>query len=104
MGVTSNNDATVVDRINTDGVEGELTVGITAVPIRVGASNLLGRKVVTAMPKENEIYWGYTNSVTTTTGTRIFKNQMTEWKAGPAKDIYLIANAAGKKVSITEGS
>jgi hypothetical protein len=104
QGVTANNDAMVVDKVNTDGVEAELTVGTTAVPIRVGGSNLANRKVVTAQPKDNQIYWGWTSSVTTTTGTRIFKNQFVQWKVGATKDVYLIANAAGKNVSITEGS
>ena len=102
--VTANNDLTVSDRVNTVGVQTELTVGTTAVPVRVGASNLSTRKVVTAMPKDNSIYWGYTNLVTATTGTRIFKNQMVVWDIGPDLDIYLIGDDVDLKVSITEGA
>lgn len=104
VGSTLTGDLQTTDIINTDGAEGEMTVGLTAVPIRVGVSNLPSRKIVTAQPKDNEIYWGYTASVTTTTGTRLFKNQFAYWRAGPSKDIYLIGNAAGLKVSITEGA
>jgi hypothetical protein len=102
--VTANNDLSVSDRINDSGVQAELTVGTSAVAVRVGGSNLATRKVVTAMPKDNSVYWGYTNLVTTTTGTRIFKNQMVVWDIGPDLDIYLIADAAGKAVSISEGA
>ena len=102
--VTANNDLTVADRVNTSGVQDQITVGLTSVPIRVGGSNLANRKIVTALVNDNEVYWGWTSLVTTTTGTRIFKNQFVIWEVGPDQDVYLIANEAGKVVNITEGA
>ena len=64
------------DRLDGPGVEGVISVGTTAVEVKVGGSPLDDRKVVTIQPEGNSVYWGYTSSVTTSTGTRVFKDQM----------------------------
>jgi len=84
------------------GAYGELTVGATAVEAKVGGSALAGRTYISVMPKDNSIYYGFDASVTTTTGTRIFKNQLLILPLDAALPLYLIADAAGKKVSVTE--
>jgi len=104
MEVTDNQDAQVTDRVNTSAVYDEITIGTTPVPLRVGAANLDERKFCHITPKDNSIYWGYSNSVTTTTGTRIFKNTTVFFKFGPDVTIWLEANAANKKANIGEGS
>lgn len=91
------------DIINNSGVEGSLTVGTTAVEVKVGASKLEGRKQVSLYNNSNNIiYFGYTNSVTTSTGMPILKNQMITWDAGDILTIYVIAGSAGNNCRITE--
>lgn len=91
-----------LDSANETGLYSELTVGTTAVEVKVGASALENRKVVHMLAKDNSIYWGYDSSVTTTTGTRIFKNQFIPLPAGDNISVWVIADAANKKLSIGE--
>jgi hypothetical protein len=101
---TSNADLQVVDRANTSGVNGNITVGTSAVAARVGGSNLAVRKTLTITNLGTTIiYWGYSAGVTTANGTPIYKKQMTTWEGiGPAITVYLISASAGNNVRITE--
>lgn len=91
-----------IDVLNSQGVYGTLTVGTTAVELKVGASPISDRQAVTMQAMDNAIYWGYNSSVTTSTGTRIFKDQFIMLPIGPDVSVYLIANGAGKNVRIGE--
>ena len=91
-----------LDHANEEAVYGTLTVGTTAVEVKVGASPLDRRKLVTIQPMDNAVYWGYDSSVTTSTGTRVFKDQYLPLQVGPDITVFLIANAAGKDVRIGE--
>lgn len=104
--VSANLDAFTVDRVNTSGVYGSLTVGTTAVELKVGASPLAERKLVTLDNRSKvTIYWGYSNAVTTTTyAGRIFKDQQASWPVGPNVSIWLIAGSAGNTTAISEGA
>lgn len=87
------------------GVQGALTVGTSAVPIRVGGSNLALRKLITLHNNSLvTIYWGYTNAVTTSTGTPIYAGQADGWSVGPNQDVYVIAGTAGNNTRITEAA
>lgn len=88
--------------VNSAAVYTELNVGTTAVEVRVGGANLKGRQLVHMLPKDNEVYWGYDNTVTITTGTRVFKNQLVTIPIGDELSIWLIANGPDKKVNIAE--
>lgn len=90
------------DVLNGDAVYGEITVGTTAVEVKVGGSPLADRRMVHITPKDNQVFWGYDSSVTTSTGTRVWKEQTVFLPVGPDISIYLIANDAGKTVSIAE--
>lgn len=111
MGI-NNEDATygidqgaVADIVNTAGVQGSLSVGTSAVEAKVGASRLINRKLLTIHNDgPTTIYWGYTNTVTTTSGTPIFKNQLATWDIGDGLGIWLIAGTAGNTVRVTEAS
>lgn len=104
--VTGTGDLNVADVINAGtGVQGALTVGTTAVAIRVGGSNLANRKLITIHNNSLvTIYWGYTNAVTTTTGTPILSGQQDGWAVGSAQDIFVIAGTASNNTRITEGA
>jgi len=102
LGVTPNNEAETADTCNNGGVHGELTVGTSAVELKVGALVLPLRKYITMTAKDNEVYWGYDNTVTTTTGTRLFKNALMVLPIGAGTTVFFIANVAGRKVNIGE--
>lgn len=87
------------------GVEGSLTVGTSATEAKVGANKLTNRKLLTVHNNSSAtIYWGFTSSVTTSTGTPIFKDQVVSWSVGDSQTIYLIAGSAGNNTRVTEGA
>jgi hypothetical protein len=92
------------DIVNVAGTQGAFNVTTTATPVRVGASNLTNRKLVTFYhDTSNIVYWGYTSAVTTSTGTPIGRGQFTQWAVGPNLDIYLISTTTVAS-RITEAS
>lgn len=102
--VTPNHEARTSDVVNTAAVYSEITVGTTAVELKVGASALANRKVAHVTPKDKDIYWGYDNLVTPVTGTKIFKGATVEFNYGPNISIWLIAESTGNKANIGEAS
>lgn len=91
------------DIINVAGQYRAQSVTTTAAEA-LGASTILAsRKSLTITPTNGIIYWGYSNSVTSTTGTPIFKNQTLAFAVGPSVHIYLIS-AGTIDCRITEGS
>lgn len=94
----------VSDLLVGPGVEGEITVGITAVEVKVGSTRLADRKNVTVLPMDANVYWGYTSGVTTATGTLLFKQQMGMWGASDSAQIWVIADVANRKVRVTESA
>lgn len=100
MGYSSDPDR--VDVIEVEGRYGELTVGTSAVEFKVQATALSTRQMITMQAKDNKIYWGYDASVTTTTGTELFKGQFIALPIGAGISIYLIANVANRKIAIGE--
>lgn len=88
---------------NGGGTQAALTVGTSAVELKVGGSALTNR--VNATCYNNSlvtIYWGYTSGVTTSSGTPISPTQMMTWDAGASTTIYLIAGTSNNNTRITE--
>lgn len=100
----NNDESSVSDIVNAGtGIESSLTVGTSSVEIKVGGSRLIGRKSVTLHNNSSvTIYWGWTSSVTTSTGTPIYKNQMLQWSVGDVQPIYVIAGSISNNTRITE--
>ena len=88
------------DAARTSAVYSELTVGTSPVELKVGASALTNRKYVVIRPKDADIYLGYSNAVTTTTGMKLFKDEFLMLPIGVA--VWLVASGSGKKISIGE--
>lgn len=85
------------------GVESALTVGTSAVEIRVGGSRLANRKSVTLYNNAFvNMFWGYTSGVTTTTGTPITPGTLNSWASSDNNPIYVITTLAGQNSRITE--
>lgn len=102
-----NGDLGVSDGLSSGGVYGNLvlTTANTALEAKVGATRLSGRKNLTVMPIDAVIYWGLNSSVTTSTGTPIFKNQFYSFSLDATDSsvaIFLVSTTAGADVRITE--
>jgi len=87
----------------TSGVSGAITVGTTAIEAKVGASRLANRRVLTIQPTNGPVWIGVGAPITTSTGTQLFTNQLLTMSVGDVA-VYVIANAAGRDVRITEGA
>ena len=87
------------------GIEGAitLTTGGTTYEAKVGASKLANRRTLTITAMD-DMYWGYTNAVTTTTGTPLSKNQQVVFELDPehSSEIWLVASGNSKSARITE--
>lgn len=84
-------------------VYGSFTATTTASQLKVGASPLEERKVASIQPIDGDVYFGYDNSVTTSTGTKIFQGQYFPFEAGEDLQIWIIA-ASTINCRITEVS
>lgn len=104
--VSANQDIGVIDTINTSGIYKTLTVTTTAIEVKVGASRLADRKLVTLdNTSNNTLYWGYDSSVTTSNFCgRIFKDQQASWGVGANVSIFVIAPSGSNAVQISEGA
>ena len=103
--VTTNGDINVVDGLRNGGVYGNLNLvtGGTAYEAKVGGSALSNRKLLTITALD-DIYWGYSNTVTTSTGTPLYKNQQIIFAIDAAStfSIWLVASTNNKNARITE--
>jgi hypothetical protein len=102
MEVDANGNALVRDSLNIGGVEGAISVSTTALEAKVSGTRYANRKILSVTPTTGIIYWGFSASVTTATGTPIFKNSTT-WFNVKDIPIYLIASSS-INVRITEGA
>lgn len=91
----------VQDTTNTTGVQGAISVGTSAVEAKVGGSALTNRKSVTVCPTNGVVYFGYTNAVTTSSGTPITAGNILPF--GSSVSVWLIA-ASTTDVRVTEAS
>lgn len=83
-------------------VYGNLSVTTSAQEVKVGASTLQDRKFVTIQPLDGDVYFGYSNSVTTSNGTKIYRDQVFPIEAGEALEVWVIADSGTVDVRITE--
>lgn len=85
------------------GVYGSISVGdSTPVEVKIGGSVLAERKVITIQPIDGIVYYGYDNSVTSSTGTKIFKGQYLPLENSEDLTVYLISDSGTVDVRITE--
>ena len=81
---------------------GALSVGTSPVLLKVGASVYTERSVVSFQPTNGIIYYGFDASVTSSTGTKVYQDQIIWLEAAAANDIYLVAASGTINVRITE--
>lgn len=91
----------VLDNGGTNGVL-TLTVANTAYELKVGGSVKALRKMVEFISQDNNVFYGYSNAVTTTTGLPCFKDQHFTRSLGPSTSIWFVSSTAGAKLWIAE--
>ena len=90
--------------LNGPAIHGKLIVTTTAVEVKVGASVLEERTIITIQPVDGDIYFGYSSGVTSATGTKIFKGQIYPMEATDKLPVYIVAATGTVDVRITEVS
>lgn len=103
VGADSNGNLQVVDIINVSGQYRTQSVTTSAAEALGAATILSNRKLLSITPTNGTVYWGFSNSVTTSNGTPIFKNQNIIFAIGSNVHIYLIAGST-IDCRIAEGS
>lgn len=87
------------------GVYKAISVTDTPQEVKVGATVASERKVITLQPTDGVIYYGYSNSVSSTNGTKIFKGQWIVIEAGEQLPVWVVtATGLTVDVRITEVS
>lgn len=92
------------DLINTSLLSGAVSLTTTATAVRIGASNLSGRKLIIVIPVNGTIYWGYNNGVTSSNGMPLFKNQRLVLSLSDSLTIFAVAATGTVDVRIVEGA
>lgn len=83
-------------------VYGNISVTTSATELKVGASALAERKVISIQPSDGVVWYGYDSSVTTSNGTKIFKDQQVRIEASETLSVYLITDTGTVDVRIAE--
>jgi hypothetical protein len=103
--ITPTNDLTTADGLSSGVGPIVLTVGTSAVRAKVGASPVDNQKslIITA---RHDMFWGFTSSVTTSTGFPLFKNQTIifaiEPKTPTVFEIWLVASTSNREAVVGE--
>ncbi len=96
------------DTFNSSGTQGAVSVTNAATLISAnGSTNLANRKTLTAYNNSGTqatLYFGFTNGVTTSTGTPLIYGQFVSIAVGPAVSVYMIAASSTHDVRVTEGA
>jgi len=100
---TAAGELAVVDTVRGSGSYGALTVGTSAVELKVGGSPLTNRKLVIFQNLSNKtIYWGFNSSVTTTTGLAIGGGLEKQFSVNDTVRIWVISANTGLDCRIAE--
>lgn len=101
--VSANLEIKVVDTLNSTSAYSSLTVGTSAVELKVGGSRLANRKTLFFQNTSGgTLFFGFSSSVTTANGQPVQKNQLIQLTVGDSVQVWLIASASGQDVRIME--
>lgn len=103
LNTDSSGDLYTKDLINVAGQYRAQSITTTAAEALGAATILVNRKVLTIMPTNGTVYFGFSNAVTSTTGTPIFKNQLIVFAISDNVHIFLIS-AGTVDCRVAEGS
>lgn len=83
-------------------VNGALSVSTTPVELKVNASVLNRRQIITIQPLDGDVYYGFDNTVTSSNGIKIFQGQIYSRECGDSLEIWLVSASGTVDVRITE--
>jgi hypothetical protein len=84
-------------------VEDEISVGTgSPTELKVSTSPLEDRKVVTFQPLTGKVRWGFSNSITSSTGFTAVKSQLITIEASDSQPVYIIAESGTVDVYFAE--
>lgn len=90
------------NEINGPAENAALAVTTTAVVLRAGGSNLENRKVISMQPIDGDVYYGFSNSVTSSTGIKVFQGEKFFLECADTLDIYIVADTGTVDTRIGE--
>lgn len=104
---TPTGDLNVNDGLKAGGVQGNLglTTANIAYEAKVGVSRLSNRKCLMIQAFDSDMFFGYSNSVTTSTGTLLLKGQLITFNIdanASAFQVWLVSANNNKNARITE--
>lgn len=107
VNATPNGELTVNDGLNAGGLTGNLNLVTsgTTYEAKVGGSRLANRKSLMIMAFDNDMFWGYSNSVTTTTGFPLLKGQTITFSIdanSSSFQVWLVCASNNKNARIVE--
>lgn len=91
-----------IERTSKTGVYTNISVTTSATELKVGASALTGRDYIIIQPKDGSIFIGFDNSVTTSNGIEIKKNQTMYMALSEVISVYGIVSSGTVDVRIGE--
>lgn len=99
----------VEDVWNVAAVNGNVAVSTTPVRVKVGASELVNRKVFYIQPQDGHVWLGASNAVSTVignanVGTKVFKNQAFPMIFTDNVQMWMVSAGGTVNVTVTEGS
>ena len=86
------------------GVYGAISVTTTPTLVKVGATNLANRIVLTVGPTNGTVYLGFDTSVTSSNGTMLEQGSLITVSATSTLNVYLVTASGTVDVRITEAS
>lgn len=103
--LSNNSEQQMTDICDNGGSQAAITVGTSAILANVSGSNLTNRKSLTVYNNGTVlIYFGFTNAVTTSTGTPVVPGTTVIFSVGPSTNVYLISGTASQNVRVTEAA
>jgi len=101
-GADGNKRLSIDDQPLSSGVEGVVSVGTSPVELKAGTTRLSGRRHLSFVPTDGLIYYGFSPTVTTSTGIKVFNNQHVSVDLGNVA-LYAVSSVAlGVSVRVME--
>lgn len=104
--VATQGDLKVADGLKSGGVQGQVSVPTVNVPVeaKVGASRLTNRKFLQITANNTGLFYGFDNTVTTTSGTPIANNASVSFSidSDSTFQVWVVGNGNGKSIQVLE--
>jgi len=108
VGAAENGNLKTTDGLSGGGIQGSLilTTANTAYEAKVGGSPLANRKSLVITAIDANMFWGYTNGVTTSNGQPLQKGRSIIFSIDPTTantfKIWVVCGSSGKQINVAE--